>query len=592
MRDLIALYRELLDAYPTGARRFLNRYGATLGALAVFDAAALGLLALVIGPVASGNPVSLPVVGEIGETGVLIAISCIVILTLSKGAASVWTLYWATRQAARYELELGMRLFTSYMRAPWVSRLSKNSSDIVRLTDTSVSQSVNGYSMPGATLVGEAMTLATIMVVLGIAYPAIGAVTLVYLGALGFVLHFWIQRRAREAGRVNVRTSLFTSRLITEMVGAMKELTLRGKTVEIENTVRASRTRTVRARANAQFLGQLPRFVLEAGIIGGFVLVGTVGYITNGIAGATTGIALFGLAGFRMAPSVVRFQNVTSAMATNRENARRILDEIRDSETARTEAEAKEDLPLPVAPRTLQVNRVCFRYPAAASDAVDNVSLDIDFGKTTAIVGASGSGKSTIVNLLLGLLTPTSGQILVDDIPLSHATTAWRARVGYVPQDVSLFDATIAQNVALCWDNSYDPERVRLALAQAQLLESVEAREQGIEARVGERGISVSGGQRQRLGIARALYADPAVLVLDEATSALDTATESAVTESLRALHGELTLIVVAHRLATVRHADQIAFMRDGRLIARGTFEYLVDEVPDFAKQAALAGLV
>ncbi|PKQ17913.1 MAG: ABC transporter ATP-binding protein [Actinobacteria bacterium HGW-Actinobacteria-8] len=592
MRDLIALYRELLDAYPPGARHFLNRYAATLGALAVFDAAALGLLALVIGPVASGYPVSLPIIGEIGDVGVLIAMGCIVLLTLSKGAASVWTLYWATRHSARYELELGQRLFRSYMQAPWITRLNKNSADIVRLTDTGVSQAVTSYSMQGATLIGEAFTLTTIVVVLGIAQPAIGAVTLVYLGSLGFVLYFWIQRRSREAGRVNIRTSLYTSRLITEMVGAMKELTLRGKNAEVEQVIRNSRSHTVRARANAQFLGQLPRFVLEAGIIGGFVLVGAVGFWTGGAPGAMTGVALFGLAGFRMAPSVVRFQVVTSTMANNRDAARRILDEIRDSERALSSARASEEVMLPPSPHVLRVNDISFRYPSASTNAVDHVSIDIEFGKTTALVGASGSGKSTMVDLLLGLLTPSDGQILVDDTPLSHATTAWRKRVGYVPQDVSLFDATVAQNVALCWDDSFDRDRVRSALDQAQMLESVEARAGGLDAHVGERGLGVSGGQRQRLGIARALYADPAVLVLDEATSALDTATESAVTESLHALHGEVTLIVVAHRLATVKDADQIAFMREGQLIAVGTFDYLVNEVPDFAQQAALAGLL
>jgi len=592
LRDLIALYRELLDAYPPGARHFLNRYAVTLSALAVFDAAALALLALVIGPVASGNPVSLPLIGEIGDVGVLIAMGCIVLLTLSKGAASVWTLYWATRRSARIELELGMRLFGSYMRAPWIARLNKNSADIVRFTDSSVSQSVTGYSMPGATLVGEAVTLTTIVVVLGIAYPAIGAVTVVYLGALGLVLYFWIQRRAREAGRVNIRTSLYTSRLITEMVGAMKELTLRGKNAEIEDVIRSSRSQTVRARANAQFLGQLPRFVLEAGIIGGFVLVGAVGFLTGGASGAMTGVALFGLAGFRMAPSVVRFQTVTSTMAVNRAHARRILDEIRDSEMAASSASASEEVTLPRSPHVLSVDDVSFRYPSASGNAVDHVSLDIEFGKTTALVGASGSGKSTMVDLLLGLLTPSDGQILVDDTPLNHATTAWRARVGYVPQDVSLFDATVAQNVALCWDDSFDRDRVRHALEQAQLLESVEARAGGLDAHVGERGLGVSGGQRQRLGIARALYAEPTVLVLDEATSALDTATESAVTDSLHALHGDVTLIVVAHRLATVKDADQIAFMREGKIVAHGTFAHLVREVPDFARQASLAGLL
>lgn len=592
MRDLIALYRELLAAYPEGARRFLNRYAITLGSLAVFDAAALALLAMVIGPVAAGNGVELPLIGEIGDVGVLMAIGVIVLLTLAKGSASVWALYWATRRAARYELELGMRLFGSYMRAPWIARLGKNSADIVRITDSSVNLSVTGYSMQGATLVGEAISLTAIVVVLGVAYPAIGTVTLVYLGSLGCILYFWIQRRSREAGRVNIRTSLRTSRLITEMVGAMKELTLRGKNAEVEGIVRESRAETVRARANIQFLNQLPRFVLEAGIIGGFVLMGAVGFWTGGAPGAATAIALFGLAGFRMAPSVVRFQSVTSALAVNRAHARRLLDEIKDAEESAASARAPREDALPPAPRTLRCEDVSFRYPSAPTDAVRHVTLDIEFGKMTALVGASGSGKSTMVDLLLGLLSPTSGRLVVDDVPLHHATAAWRAQVGYVPQDVALFDATVAQNVALSWDDSFDRERVRRALDQAQLLATAEAREGGIDAHVGERGLGLSGGQRQRLGIARALYADPSVLVLDEATSALDTATESAVTDALRALRGDVTLIVVAHRLATVKSADQIAFMREGELVAAGTFDHLVDTVPDFAEQAALAGLI
>jgi len=592
VRDLIALYRELLAAYPDDASGFLRRYSVILGALAIFDAGAIALLAMVIGPVATGKNVTLPVIGEIGNFGVIIAMLCIVLLTLSKGAFSVWTLFWASRRAAHYELELGMRMFSAYMLAPWATRLQKNSADIVRFTDSGVSGAVTGYSMQGATLLGEAVSLTTILAVLAVVYPAIAAVTLVYLGALGFVLYFWIQLRSREAGRVNMLTSLYTSRLITEMVGAMKELTLRGKNGEVEAVIRRTRAKTVRARANKQFLGQVPRFVLEAGIIGGFVLVGAVGYLTGGASGATTAVALFGLAGFRMAPSVVRFQTVTSTMAGNLDTARLILDEIKDSETASSAAHAVEEAELPKSPHVLRVDDISFRYPVASTNAVDHVSLNIEFGKTTALVGASGSGKSTMVDLLLGLLSPSEGQILVDGIPINHATTAWRSRVGYVPQDVSLFDATVAQNVALCWDKSFDRERVRYALQQAQLLESIEARAGGLDARVGERGLAVSGGQRQRLGIARALYANPDVLVLDEATSALDTATENAVTESLHALHGDVTLVVVAHRLATVKDADQIAFMRDGKVVACGSFDYLVNEVPDFARQAALAGLV
>lgn len=168
----------------------------------------------------------------------------------------------------------------------------------------------------------------------------------------------------------------------------------------------------------------------------------------------------------------------------------------------------------------------------------------------------------------------------------------WRSRVGYVPQDVSLFDATVAQNVALTWTDSVDRERVKEALKTAQMLDVVEKRDGGMDSALGERGLSLSGGQRQRLGIARALYADPLVLVMDEATSALDTATEDAISQAIRDLHGKVTVLLVAHRLSTIRHADQIFFMTGGRVTASGTFDELIENVPDFAHQASLAGLI
>jgi ABC-type multidrug transport system fused ATPase/permease subunit len=196
-----------------------------------------------------------------------------------------------------------------------------------------------------------------------------------------------------------------------------------------------------------------------------------------------------------------------------------------------------------------------------------------------------------MVDLVLGLLEPTDGAVAVDGVPLEELTRSWRDRVAYVPQEVAVFDASIAQNVALTWSDDYDAERVRTALEQAQLWDFVEARQGGISSPVGERGIALSGGQRQRLGIARALYTDPLVLVLDEATSALDTQTEAAVSESIAHLGRDRTLVVVAHRLATIRSSDRIFFMRGGEVVGAGTFDELVATIPDFAQQAALAGL-
>ena len=274
--------------------------------------------------------------------------------------------------------------------------------------------------------------------------------------------------------------------------------------------------------------------------------------------------------------------------------AERVLNEIESGRVNRERhAEITAGADLPDVAASLVIDDITFTYPGAQQPAVENLSLELPFGTSLALVGASGSGKSTLVDIILGLLEPDSGQLRVDDTPLHEVLRSWRARVGYVPQEVSLFDSTVAHNVALSWTTeSIDEERVRRALRRAQLLDVIESRPDGIWGHVGEGGMNLSGGQRQRLGIARALYAEPLVLIMDEATSALDTATEAAVTDAVAELSGEVTVIVVAHRLATIRHSDQVCFMRDAHLVASGSFEEVVAAAPDFAQQAALAGLL
>jgi ATP-binding cassette subfamily C protein len=267
------------------------------------------------------------------------------------------------------------------------------------------------------------------------------------------------------------------------------------------------------------------------------------------------------------------------------------MDELRDVESPAPADADVPAVPFPESPRRVEFDDVSFSYLAGGKEAVRGVSLEIPLGTFVAFVGESGAGKSTMVDLVLGLLEPTGGAVTIDGASLAGFRDGWRQRVGYVPQEVAIFDATIGQNVALSWSDDYDRELARLALERARLWDVVAAREGGLDALVGERGLALSGGERQRLGIARALYCNPLVLVMDEATSALDGQTEAQVSDAISGLGADVTRIVVAHRLAAIRHADRVFLMRDGQLIGAGTFDELVATNPGFAAQARLAGL-
>ena len=592
MRRLVDALRRLIPLLPDGASGFLRLYMVLTSALALLDIAALGLLAAVLTPMMRAEPTRLPVVGSVAPSTYPWVLGAVCVLMVLKAVLALVIQWVATRRFAAYELSVGDALFDAYIRAPWTDRLSRSTAEIVRLADVGIANTVSGVLLPAITLPQLVVTFMAVLLVLVLAQPVTALITLVYLGLVAAFMYFGISRQAVVAGRVNLRYSLRITALMTEMVAALKEITLRDRFDDVARVVHATREHSTRARANIQFLGAVPQRVVEAALIGGFVLVGGVAYLQDGAAAASASIALFAVAGFRMVPSIVSFQGVMTTTANSLPHLEAVLRDISSARGYRQRAEVVGRSALPDEPRILRLQDVTFTYPGAPAPAVQGVDLDVAMGTSLGIVGASGSGKSTLVDLVLGLLAPQSGQISIDDRPLVEVLAAWRSRVGYVPQEVSLFDATIAQNIALTWGDDLDEDRVWQAVEQAQLAELVRGRPGGIHARIGERGIALSGGERQRLGIARALYSDPLVLVLDEATSALDTATEDAVTHAIHALHGRVTVVSVAHRLSTIRTADTVCFMRGGRMTARGSFEELVAREPEFAVQAHLAGLV
>lgn len=595
MTALWRTVRDILPLLPAGSRQFLIMFAVLSGALSILDIVALGLIAMVLGPMVAGTETNLPLLGTISSTeqyrNVLIVVASLIVL---KSVLAVVLQWFATRRFARFELDISRQLLTSFFRLPWTERIQRNSTEIVRSTDVGVATTVAGVLIPFAQLSGEACTFIAVFGVLVVAQPVMAGVTMVYFAIVGGILLRWVVRKSVQAGRINRNYSTRSVRLLTEMIQSLKEVTLRGKTDEVMELVLGVRQSSARARANMSFLSVVPRYILEAALIGGFLLAAGVGYLTGGATGAVSAVALFGVAGFRMVPSLTRFQAIMSQTSAAIPFAQTAITDIRAGQAyldARKQEEANTKT-ISADATSLDLVDVSFRYPKASRDAVRDVSLRIPFGASVAIVGASGSGKTTLVDMLLGLMEPSAGRIEVGHDPLADVLADWRSRVGYVPQEVSLFDATIAQNVALSWDPAtVDERQVSRALEQAQVLDIVRDRELGVHAPIGERGIGLSGGQRQRVGIARALYIEPQVLVLDEATSALDTGTEAAVSDAIAHLRGQVTVIVVAHRLATIRHSDIVCFMRDGELVAHGTFDEVVAAVPDFAYQAQLAGL-
>lgn len=583
--------RELLPLLPSNARRFLLLFGVLSAVLALLDSGALGVFALVLNQILKGGSMSLPVFGSVSqEFGLLLLVSSAMVMIL-KSVLNIWLQWISTRKFADYELDIGTVLFQSYIRAPWTVRMKRSTTELVRMIDVGIANTVAGVLLPAVTLPAQALTFASVLVVLIGASWQTALATVIYLGAIAAFLYLWLSKKSYEAGKVNRDAAMRMSTLVSEMLGALKEITLRDKADEVGAVVMQSRERAARSRSNIRFMATVPKFVIDMALIGGFLLIGTVGYLIGGIQVAMSSVAIFGLAGFKMVPALTQMQSQLTLVQSTLPYTETVMGDIRDAAEYRKNAEKLGKTPIKHEPKMLELKNVEFTYPGAGEPAVQNINLRLPIGSSVGVVGQSGAGKSTLIDIFLGLLTPSKGTMTLDGVPLEDVLSDWRKRVGYVPQEVAIFDGSVAQNVALTWGKDIDEGRVLKSLERAQLLETIESRKDGIHGRVGERGLALSGGQRQRLGIARALYMNPLVLVLDEATSALDTGTEAAVAKAISELHGEMTVISVAHRLSTIRNNDLVCFMKEGSIVSQGSFDEVVEQNPDFAEHAALAGL-
>ena len=384
-----------------------------------------------------------------------------------------------------------------------------------------------------------------------------------------------------------------------ESLNAIRELKLSGNADFYLNYFGEDSFRFARSTAANLTLTRIPKYVVEAIAFGGIVLLVLV-FIVNeqGIDGDVLGkvlpmIGLFAFAAYRLQPSLQFIFAGISALRYGKTAVERIRSDLR---TYSASAEIDQKNWEPIRPReSLQINISEFRYQVSDKSALQNISLSILPGQSIGIVGQTGSGKSTLINILLGLLRPTFGEIEVDGIVISdEKIPAWRSSIGYVPQDIFLADTSLAENIAFgVTRDQIDISRVHECAKVAEIFDFINADlDEGFWTQVGERGVRLSGGQKQRIGIARALYEDPSVLVLDEATSALDSIVEKSVISNIERLKGSKIVVMVAHRIATIRDCDSIIMLESGAVADVGTYEELHRRNERFRSMVNEAGRV
>lgn len=408
------------------------------------------------------------------------------------------------------------------------------------------------------------------------------------------ILHRFSTAKADSLGGRNAHIEVTSRNLLAEAITTYRDSVVRGSRARYAKNFTEQRVQGAYISAELAFLPNVSKYVLESAVVVAALLVGGIEFAIGDAQSAVSVIAIFLAAGTRLSPAIIRVQQGVFLMKTH----------IGQSSKAVSLLEALSEGPDPgetLVPFTtdhrdfdprVEVALVDYTYPQADGPAVRGWSLRLEPGQMLALVGPSGAGKSTASDLLLGVLDPEAGEISISGMSPREAVKAWPGAIGFVPQDVWIADGSIRHNVELGFGaNEVPDEDIWRALELAALAEHVRRLPEGLESQVGERGTQLSGGQRQRLGIARAVVTQPRLLILDEATSALDATTEHEVTEAIRKLQGKMTLVVIAHRLATVRHADLVQYFEDATVQAQGTFEEVRAAVPQFAAQAALLGV-
>jgi ABC-type multidrug transport system fused ATPase/permease subunit len=424
--------------------------------------------------------------------------------------------------------------------------------------------------------------------------------TLILLSALSLVattLYLAIKNKNKELAVLQAKHSIDSNKKIFEAVSSYRELLLRGKRQFFADGIGAARMAQADASAKSTYLMNINKYILESSVLLITLLIAGIQFLVSDALRSVATLTLFLAAISRIAPAVFRIQNNLLTIKKSLGGAKTTLDLLNSLQLSFTRSSNEQELEaVPVAhdgfTGSVVIKDLCFTYTGSEKHAIKDISVQLNSGKYIAVVGPTGAGKSTFVDLLLGLHHPSSGSVQISGLDAINAIERWPGAIGYVPQEIQLVSGSIVDNVLLGFkDNSKNRKHIVNTLKRAELNEYLSSNEVILDLNIGDEGGKLSGGQRQRIGIARALLTNPKILVMDEATSSLDAQTEDNIAKAVNRVKENSLVIVVAHRLATVRRADLVIYLENGQVKAQGSFEEVRKLVPDFDSQAELMGL-
>jgi ABC-type multidrug transport system fused ATPase/permease subunit len=506
---------------------------------------------------------------------VFYGISLLVFVYVAKAIYMVYLSWRQNHFSSLLSAELADRLFLGYLRQPYIFHIQRNSSELLQNIQHEVNV-FNVITVSSITIIAELSMAISVAAMLIIIEP-IGAISVIlFIGLFATIFSKLTQKKLLIWGKGRqFHLSLLTKNLIQGISG-VKDVKISGRENYFLSEFQKHNLAQARINTRVHTLATTPRLYLELlAAIGLAALISIMILQSRPLHLLVPTLGVFGAAAFRLIPSLNRIMTSLQSVRYSQpviDLLYKELTEINDYENS-VLANGKIELK-----SKIQIDKLVFNYPMSNINVLKNVSLTIEKGESVGFIGPSGSGKSSLVDLILGLLKPVSGFILVDGQDIQQNLRHWQNKLGYVPQSIYLTDDTLRRNVAFgIIDSDINDELVNRAIKAAQLEEFIENTRLGLDTVVGERGVRLSGGQRQRIGIARALYHDPEVLVFDEATSALDSDTERNVVETIKSLQGDKTILVIAHRLSTIKYCDRVYKVDDGQITELDLKEVLLN---------------